>query len=123
MAKLNHHATLVQKTREMLVASFPNCFMPKGADKLPLKIGINKDIIQAIPEIGFKNLTEALIDYTGGPSYLAAMRSGASRYDLDGKPCGIVREVDAEHAAERMKGVARWRAKHPLVEDEPEAQP
>lgn len=85
-------------TREHLVALFPKAFMPKGADKIPLKIGIHADIRARDPSISGVKLGAALHDYVTGPKYLRALVAGAPRLDLDGQPAGEVTERDELNA-------------------------
>ena len=95
-------------TRETLAAAFPNCFAPKGADKRPLAIGINKEIMAAMPELGFLRLSNALGDYTSGPTYLCHVVEGARRIDLNGEPRGVVTAEEAAHAAARLAAFQGW---------------
>jgi len=86
----------IRETRELLVTMFPKCFMPRGADKFPLKIGIHKDIVGK--GISRNKLRIALRDYTRGWKYRQALVCGADRVDLDGNPSGKVTEAQAEIA-------------------------
>ncbi|MDR6953828.1 ProP effector [Ancylobacter sp. 3268] len=99
------------ETREQLAQRFPRCFMPKGAPKLPLKIGIYHDLKLAAPDISSRRLHLALRDYTGGPTYLAALREGAHRLGLDGWPDGIVSADQAADARRRLSSKKRRIAK------------
>lgn len=89
----------------MLAELYPSTFMPPGAPKKPLAIGIGDALTLAIPEVGAMNMARALNDYTGGPIYLRACVAGADRIGLDGKPNGVVTEAQAAHAAERLAGI------------------
>lgn len=57
----------------------------------PLKIGVGRDIAEAYkglyPEFSVRGFLER---YTKSSFYLEAMAKGGSRFDLDGKPDGIV---------------------------------
>ena len=88
----------VMRARQILVDRFPLAFMPKGAEKKPLKVGIEKDIFSA--EIGVSNnlIRKALSNYTGGPTYLRNVKSGAPRINLDGTECGTVADAHEAHA-------------------------
>lgn len=117
---VNYRTNMIARTRELLVARFPQCFAAKGKPKKPLKINIDLDIAGALPEIGFKNLKNALVDYTGGPSYLEALVVGAPRYDLNGAETGSVHVADAEHAKARLAAHFHYEKSHP-AEAEPGA--
>jgi ProP effector len=82
--------------RAFLADTFPECFKPKRVPKLPLKIGIRRDIALLCPELAWNHLQWALADYTSGPRYWSALVEGATRVDLFGEPAGT---VSAEHAA------------------------
>lgn len=101
-AKNRHDA---ERTRAVLVERWPRCFKPKGAPKLPLKVGIVDDIQREMPEIGYRRLLHALTDYTGGATYLRAIVVGGERIDLNGEPAGIVTRSDADHALARLCGM------------------
>lgn len=91
-----------EETRAILAAAFPLTFKGKGEPKLPLKIGIAKDIKALGSDISGVRLSRALHDYTSGPLYLKAMIAGAPRFDLDGYTAGFVTEEEAAHAAKRL---------------------
>lgn len=92
----------IRSIRAELVERFPKAFCPKGAQKVPLKIGINRDIKAAWPEVSSKHLRMAMFDYTRGFKYVANMKAGAERIDLDGQPAGAVSDDDAADAAEKL---------------------
>lgn len=85
----------------LLVERWPRCFnldQPR-----PLKIGIDRDIITAMPGTvemlaGEADLRLAMKIYTGCPAYLMAMVEGAQRVDLDGQPAGTVLQPHAGYA-------------------------
>ncbi len=92
-------------TRHFLTTRFSKCIQPAGEPKLPLKVGIGRDILAAYAVIdsGSRNrLNDALRDYCGGASYLRAMVAGAVRVDLDGNACGEVSEEAARLAAKQL---------------------
>ena len=97
----------VEQTRAALVERFPRAFAPKGAEKRPLKIGVDKDILAAMPEIGRRNLTWALEDYTRGPTYQRWLVEGAARVDLDGADAGTVSEHEAALARDRLSDIRK----------------
>lgn len=100
-----------EKTRAVLTAAFPKAFLPKGYIKKPLKIGIFQDIVNLGSEISKKRLRNALRDYTSGPLYLKAMRSGEPRIDLDGFTAGFVTDEHAAHAAKELASINARKAR------------
>lgn len=101
------HKTQAEEVRALLVKRFPRCFAPKGAPKLPLKIGIYRDLCAACPDLTHRKIHRAIRDYTTGLTYLRALRSGADRLDLDGWPVGTVSPEQAEGARIRLKAKER----------------
>jgi hypothetical protein len=91
------------KTRDVLAKRFPHCIRKFRKPKLPLKIGITADIINACPDLNPNDIANAVADYCSGASYHAAMIEGASRVDLDGNAAGIVTKRDADRAADILK--------------------
>lgn len=89
---------IAAETRAILVARFPECFMRKGKAKLPLKIGIDRDLAEQCQDIAAAHIRIAMKDYCGGPKYLKAMVEGARRVALDGSDAGFV-TADAARAA------------------------
>ena len=79
--------------RQILVERFPACFRPKRTAKLPIKIGIHKDIRRAAPDLTAREIARALADYTRGPTYLGVMIEGIDRFDLEGRPDGVVKSL------------------------------
>ncbi|HIX62574.1 MAG TPA: ABC transporter substrate-binding protein [Candidatus Halomonas stercoripullorum] len=92
---------------------YPNAFF-KGHTR-PLKVGIHQDLAahEPWPE---KLLRRALAGYVNLPRYLKAVREGAERIDLEGKPDGNVDAQAAEHAKrklERLQKAQRERGQIP----------
>src|SRR5690554_709128 len=79
---------------------YPNAFF-KGHTR-PLKVGIHQDLAahEPWPE---KLLRRALAGYVNLPRYLKAVREGAERIDLEGKPDGSVDTQAAEHAKRKLE--------------------
>lgn len=97
------YRTKVAETREVLAERFPATFMRKGEKtKLPLMIGITDNVIAALPEIDAELIKAAVRDYCSGPKYARAMKPGARRVDLEGRPAGTV-SADAHERAERLE--------------------
>lgn len=89
--------------RRVLLGRFPKAFMPFTAPKIPLQLGIFKEIRKHCPRIGGYSARLALQDYCGGKTYLRAMIAGAPRIDLDGNPVDVVTDEQAERAAEQLR--------------------
>ncbi|OAI04403.1 ProQ/FinO family protein [Methylomonas methanica] len=93
----------------LLQKKFPLAFPKKPAAKLPLKIGIHKDILAHADQLGTdKNqLRTALKAWCWGHRYWDCLTEDAVRVDLQGMPAGQVTKADAEQAsklkAERRK--------------------
>jgi sRNA-binding protein len=99
---------IVRETRAQLVERFPATFMRPGMLKLPLAIGIYRDIRNRFPEVKSYDLYVALFDYTRGRTYLLAMFEGAFRFDIDGNNTSTVTAEQAEHAKTMLdKVIAR----------------
>src|SRR5690554_1852306 len=79
---------------------YPNAFF-KGHTR-PLKVGIHLELAarEPWPE---KLLRRALAGYVNLPRYLKAVREGAERIDLEGKPDGNVDAQAAEHARRKLE--------------------
>lgn len=105
------HQEILQ-VRTAVVLEFPNCFVPKGAPKRPLKIGIIKDLLaagrEAFPGLSVRLIKAFLADYCGGPNYHKAMVPGAIRVDLNGSFAGI---VDGAAVAFAQRRAAEIKAK------------
>src|SRR5690554_1993072 len=96
---------------------YPNAFF-KGHTR-PLKVGIHQDLAahEPWPE---KLLRRALAGYVNLPRYLKAVREGAERIDLDGKPDGNVDAKAAEHARKKLERLqAEGRGKGGAVPGQP----
>jgi sRNA-binding protein len=95
-----------KRLHEELAATFGQCIAPfdRGPVK-PLKVGIDRDIAAAVPELlaGREKLLKPFLrGYTSASIYLAALQPGAARVDLAGEPCGTVDAVAASRAAEQL---------------------
>ena len=89
-----------------LMERFPKAF-PKDYDAiLPLKLGIEADILMRLAEVGepvdSDLVRRVLANHVGRAGYLLALihRRDGWRYDLDGKPAG---EVDALARSEAVR--------------------
>ena len=87
----------------LLMERFPAAFAPFGArTRKALKVGIDRDIAAAMPELMAGELSVALRIYTGSLSYLHAMTDGAIRVGVAGQPAGVVTAEAAAIARERL---------------------
>ena len=83
---------------------FPDVISHLNADRRqPLKIGIDSDIRELLPEIDRKIVGYALALYTGHIVYLRSLVEGASRIDLTGKEVDTVTADAASHAKDRLE--------------------
>jgi ProP effector len=68
---------------------------PAFAKNLPLKIGVHRDIKAAMPELSMTWIRRALGAHTRDPGYRQGLVPGRERFDLEGKPAGLVTEREA----------------------------
>jgi ProP effector len=88
-----------------LAETFPKCFTLENEAK-PLKIGIFHDLanrLEGDERVSKRLLRMALRHYTSGWKYLASVKVGAHRVDLDGETGDAVEEEHAEHAQLQLK--------------------
>ncbi|MEC9482336.1 MAG: ProQ/FINO family protein [Halomonas sp.] len=79
---------------------YPQTFF-KGHTQ-PLKVGIHEDLAAREPWAE-KLVRRALACYVHLPRYLKAVREGAGRVDLDGRPAGVVNADEALHARQQLE--------------------
>jgi len=92
-----------RRVRETLVERFPKCFMPKGAIKRPLMVGIREQITARCPHLTEIEVGIALRDYTrGNHKYRSQLFCGAERVNLDGEVVGYVSQEEAESAGRAL---------------------
>lgn len=72
-------------------------------DCLPLSIGIDKQIVAAIPDINRKLMRAALGIHTSSQRYLRAMEKATVRYNLDGSTGAEVTDTHRSHAKEVLQ--------------------
>ena len=89
---------------------------PVLKDARPMAIGIDAEILTALPEIEKKTLRTALRMHTGTTRYLKSMARGEKRFNLAGEP---VADIAEEHRA-RAKAMLKERNKR--REDEEKAR-
>lgn len=105
-----------------LQKKFPLAFPKNPAPKVPLKIGIHKDIFEQSDQLGIdkNDLRAAIKTWCWGKRYWDCLVENAARLDLDGNAAGQVTKIDAEQAKKLKEG--RRRTKKPAAErHEPEA--
>lgn len=79
---------------------FPKAFPKNPAPKLPLKVGIFKDLLQHTEELGLDEaaLRDAIKVWCWGSRYWACIVENAMRVDLNGEDAGQVLPAEASRA-------------------------
>lgn len=72
-------------------------------DCLPLAIGVDKQLIAALPDLERKTLRLALRTHTNSLRYLKAMEKAAQRFDLAGAAVAEVTDEHRAHATETLR--------------------
>ena len=88
-----------------LTTEFPKCFSLQSGAK-PLKIGIFHDLSKYLENdarLSKRLLRMSLRHYTSSWKYLASVREGVHRIDLDGVDGDEVEKEHADHAATQLK--------------------
>ena len=101
----------IAATRRALLKRWPNCFSGYMRPKKPLKVGIDKDILAADPELDTEIVKLVLRIYVTHETYRKVMIEGAGRVDLDGNPAGFVTKSQAELSAMMLKRKVKNTAK------------
>jgi len=85
---------------------FPLVFPKNPAPKVPLKVGIFKDLLEHAPalKLSEEELRNAMRTWCRGARYWACLVEGAARVSLDGEPAG---QVTAAEAASVLRFKAR----------------
>lgn len=100
----------------LFAAIFPKTFAGDGCDRLPLKIGIRKDLnnfaAEHLPGVSPSIIRDALKYYCRGINYLRNVQAGKPRLNLEGDIEGYVTEDEAKHAARRMAKNLRFMKRH-----------
>jgi len=93
----------------LLQKNFPSAFPKKPAPKLPLKIGIHKDLLQHAEKLGLSeaDIRTALKKWCKGKRYVECMVAGAKRVDLQGNEAGFVSKEEASYAEKRKPPIKR----------------
>jgi ProQ/FINO family len=99
------------ETIEFLASTWPNCFRVKPRERVPLKVGIGKDLAAAAAgAITDEEISVAMRVYVGNKRYLKALREGAARIDLHGNPAGVVTAKGG-----RLRQDSDWQDRRPHV--------
>jgi len=84
---------------ELLCERFPRIFARDPAERLPLKLGIDRDLVARLDGLSSRTeLKRVLGGYTACPGYPAKVIEGAVRIDLDGNPASTVTANEAAYA-------------------------
>ena len=95
------------QTIALLADLFPKCFFVYGRRRRPLRLGIDKDIADALgSDAGIK---AALRLYVSNYEYRRKLKTGAPRIDLDGNAAGTVSAEEAQFAEKLVAKAARRR--------------
>ena len=115
--------TIIDDATATLIERWPRCFAPWNRRRVPIKIGIHRDILAA-GVIDADIVGAVLAAYVRSRSYLSNSVEGAARLDLDGQPAGVVTEGEARGASvalarmlvrQRRKRLEREAAAKPTV--------
>ncbi|MEY9626258.1 ProQ/FINO family protein [Sinorhizobium fredii] len=98
---------------------WPGAFDAKAPK--PLKIGIRDDIRAVDDDLSDEELSRALRVYARTGTYLATLRAGVKRVDLDGNHSGEVSEAEAATAQAWLR--ARLAKEEATQLPEPKAEP
>ncbi|QPK62556.1 ProQ/FinO family protein [Methylomonas sp. LL1] len=87
----------VLRTIGLLQKHFPLAFPKKPLPKVPLKIGIHKDLLEHAKALGLtpNDIRAAMKKWVKGKRYSECMIEGAARIDLQGKEAGFVSKDEA----------------------------
>jgi ProP effector len=96
----------VLRTIGLLQKHFPLAFPKKPNSKVPLKIGIHKDLFQQAEAIGLtqNDIRAAMKKWVKGKRYSECMVAGAARVDLQGQEVGFVNKDEAVQGIKTIEG-------------------
>lgn len=88
-----------------LQKQFPLAFPKKPLPKVPLKIGIHKDLLEQAETLGVSknDLRAAVKKWCRGKRYSECLIAGAARIDLNGNEVGQVSKEEAAQAEQHLK--------------------
>lgn len=78
---------------------------PVFAENKPLKIGIDKDILQAHENISAEELGKIMFFHVNSLRYVKNIINGTQRFDLQGAPVAILTKKDKEHAKKKRERI------------------
>lgn len=87
----------------LLYERYPHAFRPARQGLLPLKKGIQHDLIVAHPEYPPVVIRKVVDWYTSQILYLKCLAAGGQRIDLEGRSCGEVSWGERAAAAKLRK--------------------
>lgn len=82
----------------------------------PLAIGIHKGIAERLPELTKDQIKVAMRWHTASMTYLKALATETTRFDLDGNPAGTVTPEQQQQAADLIKERLRKGAERKRLE-------
>lgn len=96
----------------LLQKHFPQAFPKSPKPKVPLKIGIHKDLHEHLARLNIseKELRQAIKTWCWGNRYWSCLQDQAARVGLNGEEAGIVDKNDAERAI-RLKEARQRKSK------------
>ena len=88
-----------------LQKKFPLAFPKNPAPKVPLKIGIHKDLIEQTDQLGISknDLRAAIKIWCKGKRYWDCLVEGAVRIDLEGNAAGVVTKEETKQGKSSKK--------------------
>ena len=91
---------------------------------LPLKMGIDRDILEKHPDINVGLVKKALQFHVSSFKYLSSVCKQTHRFDLDEQPTAEISEEEKQHSKNFLKNLMelRKRARQPPSEN-PDEQP
>lgn len=95
----------------MLCEKFPACFAQFEQRRLPLALGIHKEIALAMPTLTTEQIKAAMRFYVSNEFYCRACREGVARINLLGHEAGVVTAAEADNAVARLAGIREWKKK------------
>ena len=90
---------------DLLVDLYPRCF--DRVKRRPLALGVREQIITQHAELSRNRIKRLLKRYVQCEVYWSALKAGAARIDVDGKPAGEVTLEDEQYALIQIARAAR----------------
>ena len=88
-----------------LQRQFPRAFPPSPAPKIPLKVGILKDVLAQAASLGLseRDARNGVKLWCRGQRYWTCLTEGSERVDLTGAITGVVSVTEAEYGISQEK--------------------